>query len=78
MDRDPQANIVDDEDRTTPTTGQSPYGDHGAERARKADERNRERYGEDRQADDEGRELEHKDERDSDGSELLHTPLPPD
>jgi hypothetical protein len=36
MDRDPSENVVDSEDRTTPTTGNSDYGESGAARARKA------------------------------------------
>jgi hypothetical protein len=36
MDRDPAENVVDAEDRTTPTTGNSDYGEVGAKRARKA------------------------------------------
>jgi hypothetical protein len=36
MDRDPQENVVDAEDRTTHTTGNSDYGEIGAKRARKA------------------------------------------
>ncbi|MET0251629.1 MAG: hypothetical protein ABW203_05565 [Novosphingobium sp.] len=43
MDRDPSENVVDAEDRSTPTTGQSPYGEAGSERAREAEKRNRER-----------------------------------
>ena len=45
MDRDPSENVVDAEDRTTPSTGNSDYGESGAKRARKA-------AGEDRSASD--------------------------
>jgi len=43
MDRDPQENALDSEDRTTPTTGQSPFGESGAERSRGAEERDKDR-----------------------------------
>ena len=36
MDRDPSANIIDREERVTPSTGQTDYGDSGDERAREA------------------------------------------
>jgi hypothetical protein len=54
MDRDPKENVVDPEDRTTPTTGQSPYGESGAERSRAGEQRHRP---DDRPAGDEGREI---------------------
>jgi hypothetical protein len=75
MDRDPSANIVDAEDRTTPSTGQSPYGEAGDERARKAEE-----FGDDpsheNEADsgDEGA----GGQRPEPGAGALSTPLPPD
>ncbi len=48
MDRDPSANVVDNEDRTTPSTGESDFGDAGDERARRAAEKDsRERGKED-------------------------------
>ena len=37
MDRDPSENLVDAEDRATPSTGNSDYGESGAKRARKAE-----------------------------------------
>ena len=37
MDRDPSENVVDAEDRATPPTGNSDYGESGAKRARKAE-----------------------------------------
>lgn len=39
MDRDPQENVVDAEDRTTPSTGNSDFGEAGDERARKAEDK---------------------------------------
>lgn len=38
MDRDPGANAIDPEERKTPSTGESPYGTHGADRMREAEE----------------------------------------
>lgn len=39
MDRDPSENMIDSEDRSAPSTGQSDYGESGAERARAADKK---------------------------------------
>ena len=39
MDRDRAENVVDNEDRTTPTTGNSDFGEAGDKRARKAADR---------------------------------------
>jgi hypothetical protein len=80
MDRDPSANVVDNQDRTTPTDGRSPFGESGDERARAAAERDTWRdSADDAPADDEGREAEHKDERSSGlDAGFPATPLPPD
>ena len=85
MDRDPSANVVDNQDRTTPTDGRSPFGESGDERARAAAERDTWRDSAadapaaDAPADDEGREAEHKDERSSGpDAGFPATPLPPD
>lgn len=63
MDRDPRENAVDPEDRTTPTTGQSPYGESGAQRSRAAEERD---------------EAKPRDTRGAPGAATTKTPLPPD
>jgi hypothetical protein len=39
MDRDPSENVIDSQDRATPSTGASDYGESGAERARAAEDK---------------------------------------
>jgi len=39
MDRDPSENIIDPEERVTPSTGESDYGESGEARRRKAERR---------------------------------------
>lgn len=39
MDRDPQENMIDPEDEGTPSSGQSDFGESGAQRARDGEKR---------------------------------------
>lgn len=74
MDRDPSENVVDAEDRSTPTTGESPFGEAGAERARLGEARENQHGGK----------RERADEPDADANRQQpeavapSTPLPPD
>jgi hypothetical protein len=38
MDRDPRANVVDDQDRSTPSTGENFTGESGDQHARQGDD----------------------------------------
>jgi len=77
MDRDPSANVVDAEDRTTPTTGESPFGESGAKRAREAKERDPERDRDDTER--RTGELDIAGKRSEPGAAgIATTPLPPD
>jgi hypothetical protein len=76
MDRDPQENLVDAEDRTTPTTGQSPFGESGAERARVAKNQDAERDRDDTER--RTGELDIAGKRSEPGAVAPTTPLPPD
>jgi hypothetical protein len=75
MDRDPSENYVDSEDRTTPTTGHSPFGDAGAERARESKKREEKRP---RQDEIGGGERDIAGTRSEPGAVEPSTPLPPD
>lgn len=75
MDRDPSENRIDSEDRTTPSTGQSTFGESGGQRARDAAERESKRPRKDEIG---GGERDIAGERSEPGAVEPSTPLPPD